>query len=353
MLRLEWITRLFSLIMAVFFGVFLSSPDTHLFFKLFFLINLFYSILLLFKKYAYPWPLGSRYNLMVEAIELMMLLYIHAASASSLVVILFISFIVRMALVYESKVFLPANILGAALFILVDFYIVTGNSNANPLYRAIYWAVGFGFLIWIMWEFNALFRDMESSQNDLRDTLGIKEIVIEELSESRDRLLESNDQLYIWANTDPLTGLYNSRYFNRYWDNIYEQFHQIKQSNYPISLVMIDIQGHKVYNDVYGHAAGDVLLQDLTAILRECVEAEDILVRYSDYVFAVIIPGQLEGEAIQFYQRFKAAVEEYSKEHPGMRNIEISLGWSSCNDVILQTKEELISRAISTMRIIN
>lgn len=353
MLRVEWIARLFSIILTVSFGIFLSSPDAHLLSNLFFWITLFYGILLLFKKYTYPWPLGSHYNLIVEAIELMALLYIHSASSSPLVVVLFISFILRMTLIYESKFLLPLNIIGAVFFILVDYYNNLANSRVNELYRSLYWTIGFSFLIWILWEINCLIKNMEKSRQSLQEAINIKDVLIKELNESRERLLESNDQLYIWANTDALTGLYNSRYFNRYWDNIYEQFQNFKQNNYPISLVMIDIQGHKIYNDVYGHAAGDILLQDLASIIRECVEAEDIVVRYSDYVFAVIIPGQLEGEAIQFYQRFKEKVKEYSREHPGMRNIEISIGWSSCIDVTHQTKEELIVRATNGMRIID
>lgn len=352
MLRLEWTTRLFSVIMTILLGIFLSSPDINLFFGLFFWVSLAYGVLLLFKKYAYPWPLGSYYNLIIEAIELMELLYIHSVSSSPLVVILFISFIVRMVLIYDNRIFVPAGILAAAFFILVDFYTVGPSTNIKAMYRPIYWGIGFGFLIWVLWEFRSFVKSLEKNQQSLKDALGIKEILIDELNQSRDQLLESNDQLYIWANTDPLTNLFNSRYFNRYWDNLSEQFSQIKQDNYPIALVVVDVQGHKIYNDVYGHAAGDILIQDLAAILRECAEAEDILVRYSDYVFAVIIPGQQEGEAIKFYHRLKQGVEKYGKEHPGMRNIEISVGWSSCSDVAYETREELMARAINSMRII-
>lgn len=353
MLRLEWMIRLFSIIMAALLGVFLTPSDTQLFSALFFWASLAYALLLLFKKYTYPWPLGSYYNLIIEALELMALLYIHSVSSSSFVSVLFISFIVRMVLIYRNKISLPINILSAFLFILVDIYTTDPSLDGSPIYRSIYWSAVFGGLIWILWAAKGQVKLLEGNQLRLKETLDIKEILIKELNQSRDRLLEENDKLYIWANTDPLTNFYNSRYFNRYWDNLYQQFSQIKQNNYPVALVMIDIQGHRLYNDVYGHAAGDVLIQDLAAIIRESVEAEDILVRYSDYVFAVIIPGQQEGEAIQFYHRFKKGVETYGKEHPGMRNIEVFVGWSCCSDVTQESKEELMARAISSLRIIS
>ncbi len=353
MLRLEWIVRLFSIIMAALLGILLSSPDTNLFFGLLFWISLIYSLFLLFKKFIYPWPLGSYYNLAIEAVELMVLLYIHSASSSPMAVVLFVSFIVRMILIYEVKISIAVGILASGFFMLVDLYSADPGFNIYAVHRLIYWAVGFGFLLWTIWELYSYLNRLENNLDKLRESVNIKDVLIEELNESRERLLEANDQLYVWANTDSLTGLYNSRYFSRYWDNLYEQFSQVKQDNYPITLLLMDIQGHKIYNDVYGHAAGDVLIQDLASIIRECSEPEDILVRYSDYVFAVIIPGQQDAEAIKFYHRFKGSLAEYSKEHPGMRNIEISIGWSSCSDIVSETKEELMARAINNMRIVS
>jgi len=344
MLRLEWMTRLFSIVMTILFGIFLDPS---------FFICLLYVLLLLFKKYSYPWPLGSYYNLMIETIELMFVLYIHSVSASPLVLVLYISFIVRMALIYEPKVFLPANILALAFFVLVEYYTLDSNLDAYPIYRMIYWVISLGFLIWISFEFHSFIKGLEDNQRRLKDAIGIKDILIEELNQSRKELLDSNDELYIWANTDPLTGLYNSRYFNKYWENLAEQFSQLKQNNYPVALVLIDIHGHRIYTDVYGHAAGNVLIQDLAAIIRECSEVEDILVRYSDYVFAVIIPGQQEAEAMKFYHRFKEGVEKYSQTNPGMRNIEIFVGWACCHDIAYETKDDLINKAIKSMRMIN
>lgn len=343
MLKLEWVTRLFSIVMTILFGIFLGPS---------FFICLLYVLLLLFKKYSYPWPLGSYYNVIIEAVEIMFILYIHSNSSSPLVLALFISFIVRVVLIYKPKVFLPVNILASAFFMLVDYYTINSTLDSYPIYRMIYWIIGFGFLIWICWELYSVIQYLEDNQRRLKDAIGIKDILIKELNESRKELLESNDELYIWANTDPLTGLYNSRYFNRYWENLAEQFSQLKQNNYPVALVIIDIQGHRIYTDVYGHAAGNVLIQDLAAIIRESSEAEDILVRYSDYVFAVIIPGQQEAEAIKFYHRFKEGVEKYCESNPGMRNIEIFVGWACCYDIAYESKDELINRAIKSMRII-
>ncbi|HZJ58368.1 MAG TPA: GGDEF domain-containing protein [Clostridia bacterium] len=353
MLKLEWIIRLFSIFMAVLLSIILNPLNAFIFSELFFWVSLSYALLLLFKKYAYPWPLGSYYNLMIESLELMVLLYLHSASSSPMVVVLFISFLVRMALVYENKYSCPISLLTAGLFILVDFYTIDAGLKTGIWHRPIYWTVGFGFFIWTLWQARLLIEDMELKHRKMMESMGINETLIAELNESRDRLLETNDQLYTWANTDPLTNLYNVRYFNRFWDNTFEQFQQFKQNNYPISLVMIDIQGHKIYSNVYGHIAGNVLLQDLAKILRECAHVEDIVVRYSDYVFAVIIPGQQIGEAIQFYRNFKQRVTDYGRVHPGMRNIEISVGWSSCSDVFHETKEELINRAINSMRLLD
>ena len=79
MLQLEWIIRLFSIFMAVLLSVLLNPLDAFLLTELFFWVSLSYALLLLFKKYLYIWPLGSHYNLIIESLELMVLLYIHSA----------------------------------------------------------------------------------------------------------------------------------------------------------------------------------------------------------------------------------------------------------------------------------
>ena len=91
---------------------------------------------------------------------------------------------------------------------------------------------------------------------------------------------------------------------------------------------------------MYGHAAGDILIQDLVAIISECAEAEDILVRYSDYVFSVIIPGQQEAEAIKFYHRFKNQVKEYSSGQPRHAKHRGFYRLDCCHDIVEETKED-------------
>ena len=95
-----------------------------------------------------------------------------------------------------------------------------------------------------------------------------------------------------------------------------------------------------------------MLLQDLAKILRECAHVETL---WSDTatMYLPLSSRTTGGEAIQFYRDFRKRVIEYAKDNPGMRNIEISVGWSSCNDVYNETKEELINRAISNMRLLD
>ncbi len=96
---------------------------------------------------------------------------------------------------------------------------------------------------------------------------------------------------------DQLTGLSNRTFFEE-WANRLEH-----SRLYPISAIMIDMDGLKVVNDVHGHAMGDAMLQRVAAALAKCFRAEDILARIGGDEFAVWLPETDEATAMQMIAR--------------------------------------------------
>ncbi|MDH4099242.1 MAG: diguanylate cyclase [Nitrospirota bacterium] len=103
----------------------------------------------------------------------------------------------------------------------------------------------------------------------------------------RARLQEKTEELRKLAVTDPLTGLFSRRYLE---EVLYEEVERTLRYSRPLSLIMIDLDNFKPYNDSYGHQAGDELLKEVGRVLHGAVRSIDAAVRYGGDEFAVILP---------------------------------------------------------------
>jgi diguanylate cyclase (GGDEF) domain len=108
------------------------------------------------------------------------------------------------------------------------------------------------------------------------------------------------------AKTDGLTNLYNHTYlYQRLEDEIYKAAHY----NQNLSLIMVDIDFFKVFNDTYGHPIGDVILEQFSALLRANIRSSDIAGRYGGEEFLIICPGtDLQG-ALAITEKLRLLVE--------------------------------------------
>jgi diguanylate cyclase (GGDEF)-like protein len=126
--------------------------------------------------------------------------------------------------------------------------------------------------------------------------------------------------------TDSITGLYNYRYFHK---RLTEEVFRAKRFGRKLALVIFDIDDFKIYNDTYGHQAGDQLLKQLGEMLSRTVRSIDVVSRYGGEEFCVIMPESDQEECLKFLERLRKNMmnypfkDEHSKEE---HNITISLG---------------------------
>lgn len=110
-----------------------------------------------------------------------------------------------------------------------------------------------------------------------------------ELEVLQNELLERNQKLELFSSLDGLTGLFNRRYFD---DNLLKEWKQASRDNTQLSLLIVDIDFFKSYNDYYGHQEGDDCLRKVARALYEAVmRPTDIIARYGGEEFAVILPN--------------------------------------------------------------
>ena len=124
-----------------------------------------------------------------------------------------------------------------------------------------------------------------------------------ELTEERHRMLE---KLQMLAITDGLTALYNSRHF---YSQLELEADRSSRYKHPLSLLMIDIDRFKEFNDSFGHLEGDKVLVRFSQILKSCLRAHDSAYRYGGEEFTVILPETSAEEARTVAQRIRLALE--------------------------------------------
>ena len=107
--------------------------------------------------------------------------------------------------------------------------------------------------------------------------------------------------------TDELTGLYNRKYLHH---RLEAEISRAKRYGTPLSCLLIDIDLFKTVNDMYGYDWGDVLLKKIAQMLEALIRKEDILTRYGDEEFILILPNTSEDNAYIFAERFRRDIEK-------------------------------------------
>jgi two-component system cell cycle response regulator len=123
------------------------------------------------------------------------------------------------------------------------------------------------------------------------------------LTQERVHMLDKLKKLSI---TDGLTQLYNSRYF---YNQLKAEIDRTARYQRPLSLLLLDIDRFKEYNDNYGHLEGDKILVRLGEVIRSCLRKMDSAYRYGGEEFTVILPETEGDEAATVAERIRSAVE--------------------------------------------
>ncbi|HSB30628.1 MAG TPA: sensor domain-containing diguanylate cyclase [Candidatus Sulfobium mesophilum] len=121
------------------------------------------------------------------------------------------------------------------------------------------------------------------------------------------------------AETDPLTGLYNRRYFFQMAQNAVEK--SIRDHS-PISIFLFDIDHFKNYNDANGHDAGDRLLKELSSVTLKVTRKTSVVARYGGEEFIVLLPGLGKEDAFTYAERLREAICSHPFPNGDMQPLE-------------------------------
>lgn len=146
--------------------------------------------------------------------------------------------------------------------------------------------------------------------------------------------------------TDSLTGLANRRYFDQVLST---EFFRLKRFGSILSLIMIDVDYFKKFNDSYGHLAGDNCMREVGTALKNIVgRASDIVARYGGEEFVVILPETEDKGAELLAERIRKAVEDLAIPHSASETaqyVTVSIGVVSVYTTLLESPEQVVKLA--------
>ncbi len=148
------------------------------------------------------------------------------------------------------------------------------------------------------------------------------------------------------AVTDELTSLFNRRHF---FEIAGAEFARALQNKHALSVLIIDLDHFKQFNDKYGHLVGDQILRGATYLMQSCVRARDVIGRYGGEEFSVLLPGTDVEDAVRVARRFLSNVANAPlPTDAGILCVHISIGIASLQANV-KSLNELISRADQAM----
>ena len=141
---------------------------------------------------------------------------------------------------------------------------------------------------------------------------------------------------------DPVSGLFNRRYFQARLD---EELQRAIRQLTSVGLLMVDLDGFKSINDRFGHVGGDLVIRDISEILRRSVRIFDVCTRFGGEEFAVMMPGGTAESAGTIAERIRQRVEAYQRTEPDLSDLRVTASIGVAVSPPGVTARDLIERA--------
>jgi diguanylate cyclase (GGDEF)-like protein len=165
------------------------------------------------------------------------------------------------------------------------------------------------------------------------------------LALARERARKDAEGFARAAVTDPLSGLFNRRYFH---ERLEEELDRAQRHHTDVSLLMIDIDNFKGINDRFGHLAGDLVIRSVGDILKRSVRRFDLCTRFGGEEFAVVMPGSGAENSASVAERIRQRVEAFRPSETELADLRVtaSIGMvvsrgASARDLIARADQAL------------
>ena len=234
-----------------------------------------------------------------------------------------IVYVVAVISVAVCPIYEPAVLLLIYICVHIPFILVMSKiqKSSNLLYMNYLNSTSFLIISWVIsWMRYRSQVEVFTNRKIIEEKNG-------ELESLNKELTEANKKLKKLSRTDSLTGINNRYMFDR---TIKIEWSRCQRNFIPISLLIIDIDNFKAFNDNYGHQAGDYCIHRIAGVIKSCVRrASDTVARYGGEEFAVILPYVEKEDAYKLAEKIRCSVESLNIKHEYSsvsRYVTISIG---------------------------
>lgn len=186
---------------------------------------------------------------------------------------------------------------------------------------------------------NAIKKLNMKGKNEITFISNEIDLLLDRISLSMGAEKKKREEMVYLSYHDEMTGLYNRRFFEEEYDRL------DTKRQYPLSILLGDVNGLKLINDAFGHLEGDRVIRGVAKVIQDSCRAEDIIARWGGDEYIVLLPQTDEDMATQISQRIRDACAQTS--YAGI-SISVSLGCatktqSSCSlDCLIKSAEDLM-----------
>jgi diguanylate cyclase (GGDEF)-like protein len=222
----------------------------------------------------------------------------------------------------------------------ISFVIAPQWWQSEPLRLALVLLVALGVVLAWRWSVHLLMRQKQHLEHAV-------ERRTEDLEREKGELLRAREQMRHYAEHDDLTDLWNHRIIV---ERLRQEVDRSQREGSPLSVILVDLDHFKNVNDTYGHPAGDLALQEVSAVLQRSVRSYDWVGRYGGEEFLLILPGSSFAGARLRAENMRIAVQE-AYIHDGERVIPITAsfgvaaGFPSQYEVLIHAADNALYRA--------
>lgn len=198
----------------------------------------------------------------------------------------------------------------------------------------------------LVYRIRLLQAEKNEADERLNETLQTINLQLEvEVAKRTEELVLANAELESLSQRDGLTGLYNRRFFDR---SLQEQWQSCREQKQPLSVIMIDIDFFKPFNDTYGHQAGDECIQAVSDVIQTVAKTNSMIAsRYGGEEFCIICPNFENHQAYAIAQKIRGVVAEKRilHEQSAFQQVTISSGVACLAMSPTNPPEDLLKKA--------